>query len=64
MLFRSIRASEDAVIPAEIAELIRQHASPASDCRIVDLPGMDHRVSERSAQDAALCARLAALITD
>ncbi|TDY96953.1 UNVERIFIED_ORG: hypothetical protein DFO49_1423 [Herbaspirillum seropedicae] len=59
-----IRASEDAVIPAEIAELIRQHASSASDCRIVDLPGVDHRVSERSAQDAALCAQLAALITD
>ncbi|WP_284077533.1 alpha/beta hydrolase [Herbaspirillum aquaticum] len=59
-----VRASEDAVIPAEIAELIRQHATAASACRIIDLPGVDHRVSERSAQDAALCARLAALITD
>ncbi|WP_413459792.1 alpha/beta fold hydrolase [Herbaspirillum huttiense] len=59
-----VRASDDAVIPAEIAELIRQHATAASACRIIDLPGVDHRVSERSAQDAALCAQLAALITD
>lgn len=57
-----IRASEDAVIPAEIAELIRQHATAASACRIIDLPGVDHRISERSAQDAALCAQLASFI--
>ncbi|NUT60905.1 MULTISPECIES: alpha/beta hydrolase [unclassified Herbaspirillum] len=57
-----IRAAEDAVIPAEIAELIRQHATSASHCRIIDLPGVDHRISERSAQDPALCSHLATLI--
>lgn len=59
-----VRASEDAVIPAEIAELIRQQATAASACRIIDLPGVDHRISERSAQDATLCAQLAAFIDD
>lgn len=57
-----IRAAEDAVIPSEVAELIRQHAVCARQCRIVDLPGVDHRVSERSAQDAALRDWLAELI--
>ncbi|WP_343654005.1 alpha/beta hydrolase [Herbaspirillum sp.] len=56
-----VRASEDAVIPAEVAELVRQHATGA-DCRIIDLPGVDHRISERSARDTALREQLAALI--
>lgn len=59
-----IRASEDAVIPAEVAELIREHAVAASACRIVDLPGVDHRVSERSQHDAGLRERLADLILE
>ncbi|MFJ3059121.1 alpha/beta fold hydrolase [Herbaspirillum sp. NPDC087042] len=57
-----IRAADDAVIPHEVAELIRQHAVAARQCRIVDLPGVDHRVSERSAQDPALRDWLAGLI--
>ncbi len=59
-----IRAREDAVIPAEVAELIREHAVAASACRIIDLPGVDHRVSERSQQDAALREQLADLILE
>jgi pimeloyl-ACP methyl ester carboxylesterase len=58
-----VRAVEDKVIPKEIAELVKEHAQAAQDCRIIDLPGVDHRVSERSAQDEALrdlLARLAA----
>lgn len=56
-----VRASEDAVIPAEVAELVRQHAT-AADCRIIDLAGVDHRISERSQHDAALREQLARLI--
>lgn len=59
-----IRASEDAVIPSEVAELIREHAVAASACRIIDLPGVDHRVSERSQHDALLRERLADLILE
>ncbi|MFJ3045834.1 alpha/beta fold hydrolase [Herbaspirillum chlorophenolicum] len=59
-----IRASEDKVIPKEIAELIAANAHAAEQCRIVDLPGVDHRVSERSAQDEALRELLAKLIAD
>lgn len=57
-----VRALEDKVIPAEVADLIRENAHAASACRIVDLPGVDHRVSERSAQDEHLRRSLAELI--
>ncbi|MCP1571755.1 alpha/beta fold hydrolase [Herbaspirillum rubrisubalbicans] len=56
-----IRASEDAVIPAEVAELVQRHAT-AAQCRIIDLPGVDHRISEHSARNAGLRTQLAALI--
>lgn len=57
-----VRATEDKVVPGEIADLIKQNAHAARACRIVDLPGVDHRVSERSAEDAGLRALLAQLI--
>jgi pimeloyl-ACP methyl ester carboxylesterase len=57
-----VRANEDTVIPREIAELVRDNAHAAQDCRIVDLPGVDHRVSERSAQDPSLRGLLAQLV--
>ncbi|MBP0599740.1 alpha/beta hydrolase [Herbaspirillum sp. LeCh32-8] len=59
-----VRAAEDKVIPSEIAGLIRENAGAAADCRIVDLPGVDHRVSERSAEDEALRELLAQLIAN
>ncbi|MBB5392178.1 MULTISPECIES: alpha/beta fold hydrolase [unclassified Herbaspirillum] len=59
-----IRASQDKVIPKEIAELIAANAHAAKQCRIVDLPGVDHRVSEHSAQDGDLRALLATLVAD
>lgn len=57
-----VRAADDVVIPREIAELVKDNAHAAQACRIVDLPGVDHRLSERSAQDAALRELLAELI--
>lgn len=57
-----IRAADDAVIPPEVADLIADNAVSARSCRIIDLPGVDHRVSERSAQDPALRDWLAELI--
>ncbi|MFL9922675.1 alpha/beta fold hydrolase [Herbaspirillum lusitanum] len=49
-----IRAANDAVIPAEIANLIAQRALAARFCRIMDLPDTDHRVSEKTQSDSAL----------
>lgn len=49
-----IRALDDQVIPHDIAPLIAEHAKSARHCRIIDLPGVDHRVSERCAQDEQL----------
>lgn len=57
-----VRAVEDTVIPGEVAELVREHARAAQSCRIVDLPGVDHRVSERCAVDGDLRNLLAGLI--
>jgi len=54
-----IRGMEDTVIPHEIAGLIRQHARQAQSCRIIDLPGVDHRLSEHCTRDAALRAQVA-----
>ncbi|MBO9535021.1 alpha/beta hydrolase [Herbaspirillum sp.] len=59
-----IRASDDQVIPKEVSELIAANAHTAEQCRIVELPGIDHRVSERCAQDASLRELLARLIAD
>lgn len=59
-----IRASEDQVIPGEIADLIAANAQAAEACRIVELPGIDHRVSERCAQDESLRELLAQLIAN
>jgi len=59
-----VRAGEDAVVPTEIAELVRDQARVARQCRIVDLPGVDHRISERCANDAALTRTLAQLVAN
>lgn len=57
-----VRAAEDIVIPREVAELIRDSSYASKECRIVDLPGVDHRVSERSAEDQVLRELVAKLI--
>lgn len=57
-----IRALDDRVIPFEIADLLAEAASRASTVRVIDLPGVDHRISERIANDDALRAHVANLI--
>ncbi|MBB3212073.1 hypothetical protein FHW67_001341 [Herbaspirillum sp. Sphag1AN] len=57
-----IRALEDSVIPFEIADLLAQAAGRASSVRVMDLPGVDHRISERIANDDALRAHIADVI--
>lgn len=59
-----VRASDDQVIPREVADLIAANAQAAEACRIVELPGIDHRVSERCAQDESLRELLAQLIAN
>jgi uncharacterized protein len=57
-----IRAMDDSVIPFEIADLLAQAANRASSVRVIDLPGVDHRISERIANDDALLAHIANVI--
>lgn len=57
-----VRAMQDSIIPPQAAELVRAHAVRSRSCRIIDLPGVDHRLSERCAQDETLRERLSHLI--
>lgn len=57
-----VRALDDTVIPAEIADLLIQAAQSARRRCLVDLEGTDHRLSERLAQDRPLRQRIAAII--
>lgn len=54
-----IRALEDSVIPFEIADLLAQAATHATSVHVIDLPGVDHRVSERIASDEVLRRQIA-----
>jgi len=58
-----IRALDDAVIPHEVADLLMDAAQSARFRRLIDLPGVDHRLSEKIAQDAALRRRIATAIS-
>jgi pimeloyl-ACP methyl ester carboxylesterase len=49
-----IRTLEDAVIPFEVADLLAQAARNALFVRRIDIPGVDHRLSEKMAQDQGL----------
>lgn len=49
-----IRTLEDAVIPFEVADLLAQAARRARFVRRIDIPGVDHRLSEKMAQDQGL----------
>jgi len=59
-----IRALDDAVIPFEIADLLAQAARQARFVRQIDLPGIDHRISEKMQQDPVLRRRIATAIAD
>ncbi|MCA1327111.1 alpha/beta fold hydrolase [Herbaspirillum sp. alder98] len=59
-----VRALDDAVIPYDVADLVRDHARASRHCCIVDLPSVDHRISERCANDHALRHWLAQLIAN
>ncbi|AKZ63617.1 alpha/beta hydrolase [Herbaspirillum hiltneri N3] len=58
-----IRALDDAVIPHEVADLLMDAAQSTRFRRLIDLPGVDHRLSEKIAQDAALRRRIATAIS-
>lgn len=59
-----VRAGHDQVIPPEIATMLQANATQAQDARIVDLPGAGHMLSVQAAQDAALMARLCAVLAE
>jgi pimeloyl-ACP methyl ester carboxylesterase len=58
-----IRALDDAVIPYDVADLLMEAAQSARFRRLIDLPGVDHRLSEKIAQDAGLRRRIAIAIS-
>jgi pimeloyl-ACP methyl ester carboxylesterase len=58
-----IRTLDDAVIPFDVADLLVEAAQSARFRRLIDLPGVDHRLSEKLAQDAGLRQRIAAAIS-
>ncbi len=59
-----IRALDDAVIPHEVADLLMDAAQSTRFRRLIDLPGVDHRLSEKIAQDPVLRRRIATAIKD
>ncbi|MCW5299933.1 alpha/beta hydrolase [Herbaspirillum lusitanum] len=58
-----IRALDDTVIPYDVADLLMDAAQSARFRRLIDLPGADHRLSEKIAQDAGLRRRIATAIS-
>lgn len=58
-----IRALDDTVIPYDVADLLMDAAQSARFRRLIDLPGVDHRLSEKIAQDAGLRRRIATAIS-
>ena len=58
-----IRALDDTVIPYDVADLLMDAAQSARVRRLIDLPGVDHRLSEKIAQDAGLRRRIATAIS-
>jgi len=58
-----IRAVDDAVIPYGVADLLVEAAQSARFRQLIDLPGVDHRLSEKIAQDAGLRRRIATAIS-
>ena len=58
-----IRALDDAVIPYDVADLLMNAAQSARFRRLIDVPDVDHRLSEKMAQDASLRQRIATAIS-
>ncbi len=58
-----IRALDDTVIPYDVADLLMDAAQSARVRRLIDLPGVDHRLSEKISQDAGLRRRIATAIS-
>jgi pimeloyl-ACP methyl ester carboxylesterase len=57
-----VRALDDTVIPYDVADLLVEAAQSARFRHLIDLPRVDHRLSEKIAQDAGLRQRIAAAI--
>jgi len=58
-----VRALDDTVIPYDVADLLMEAARSARFRRLIDLPGVDHHLSEKIAQDAGLRRRVATAIS-